>query len=110
MSGLYVQVLYFARASPSSTAVADVTEVCLFVRNKMIIKALKKRTMFSFKEVCFVAGGVIFIFFFFLIRYVIHTVSTFYHTQFRKLNKNVTTLNNDVKNWTVMMTFVSCQC
>ena len=64
--------------------------------------------MFSFKEVCFVAGGVIFIFF--LIRYVIHTVSTFYHAQFRKLNKNVTTLNNDVKNWTVMMTFVSCQC
>ena len=36
------------------------------VRNKMTIKALKKkRTMFSFKEVCFVAGGVIFIFIFF---------------------------------------------
>ena len=59
--------------------------------------------MFGFKEVCFVAGGVDF-----KVRYVIHTVSiSFYHTQFRELNKNVTTLNNDVKNWTVMMTFVS---
>ena len=44
---------------------------------------------------------------FFLIRYVIYTVSIFYHTQFRELSNYVTTLNNDVKNWTVMMTFIS---
>ena len=61
--------------------------------------------MSGFKEVCFVAGGVNF---FFSVRYVIHTVSIFYHNQFRELSKYVTTLNNVIKNWTVMMTFVSC--
>ena len=48
--------------------------------------------------VCFGAGrGVIF---FNTLRYL-HSFY-FYHSQFRELSNYVTTLNNDVKNWTVM--------
>lgn len=54
--------------------------------------------MFGFKEVCFVAGGVDFLS---SLRYSHSLISIFYHTQFRELNKKVTTFNNDVKNWTM---------
>ena len=56
-------MLYFAKASLSSTAVADVIEVwLLFQKKKENGKALKKLnfvcTIMGFKEVYFVVGGV----------------------------------------------------
>ena len=54
-------MLYFSKASPSSTAVADVIEVWLLFQKKNG-KALKKLnfvcTIIGFKEVYFVGGGV----------------------------------------------------